>query len=344
MVELSTIWNNIYPELINYNRQQQDELRAILYCELGKYTFEEKTECAELTTYDEDKKGYVMFFIAKQVEGLAPKSLKYYQSIVSKFIEVIPKPLQTITADDIRYYLAVRQSKDKVTAATMDNERRVLNSFFSWLSDEGYIQRNICSSIKKVHTPKKKKKAFTETDIAKIKDACRVIGKTSEKTKNIQQKRAIALVEFLLSTGCRVGEISALKREDIDLERGTAIVFGKGSKERTVYINNVSKLRLLEYWEAIGDNGYAFCSLQSPFGKWNVSGIEIEVREIGALADIKNCHPHRFRRTTATMAIKKGMSLLDVQRMLGHESAETTRIYLDLDDTDLKYKHEKYLG
>lgn len=344
MVDLGTIWNNIYPTLINYNRQQQDELRAILYCELGKYIFEEKSESAELVTYDEDKKGYVMFFIAKQVEGLAPKSLEYYKLIINKFVGTVQKSLKAMVPDDIRYYLAVRQSKDMVSATTIDNERRVLNSFFSWLSDEGYIQRNICNSIKKVHTPKKKKKAFSETDIAKIKDACRIIGKMSEKNNNIRQKRAIALIEFLLSTGCRVGEIAVLKREDIDLEKGTAIVFGKGSKERIVYINKVCKLRLLEYWETVGDNCYAFCSLQSPFGKWSVSRIETEVGEIGALAEVKNCHPHRFRRTTATIAIKKGMSLLDVQRMLGHESAETTRIYLDLDDTDLKYKHEKYLG
>ena len=166
----------------------------------------------------------------------------------------------------------------------------------------------------------------------------------SENYNICQQKRAIALVEFLLSTGCRVGEIAALKRENIDLERGTALVFGKGSKERIVYINAVCRLRLLEYWEAVGDNLYAFCQMESPYKEWNISGIEIEVRKLGALAGVKDCHPHRFRRTTATIATKKGMSLLDVQRMLGHESADTTRIYLDLDDTDLKHKHEKYLG
>ena len=166
MDELSKIWNNVTPLLMNYNQQQQDELRAILYCELDKYTFKKKCECAELT----------IFLKAKQVEGLTPRSLKQYEYIISKFIKFIQKPLQTITADDIGYYLAVKQSKDKVTAATMKHVRSMLNVFFSWLSDEGYIQRNVCSSINKVHTPKKKKKAFTETNIAKIEDACSVIG------------------------------------------------------------------------------------------------------------------------------------------------------------------------
>ena len=153
MTDLATIWNRIYPALINYNRQQQEEIRSILYCELNKYTFEEKNECTELATCDEDKKGYMMFFIAKQVEGRSKKTLSYYKGVINNFIKIIPKPLASVTSDDIRYFLAIRQTKDKVTAMTMDNERRVLSSFFSWLSDEGYIQRNICSSIKKSSYP-----------------------------------------------------------------------------------------------------------------------------------------------------------------------------------------------
>lgn len=338
MIDLQTIWSSIFPNLINYDEFQINEIKAILFSELGKYTFAEKEQSKELQLYDDDMKGYTMFFVAKKVEGLKEKSLKYYKQIIDQLFNLIPKTPKQLTTDDIRYYLAIRQSKDMASMATIDNERRVLNSFFGWLADEEYISKNIVKSIKKIRKPKKKKKAFSETDIAKIKDGCNKF-KTEE-----QRKRAIAFVEFLLSTGCRVNEISLVKKDDIDLEKRTAVVFGKGSKERTVYITPVAKLRLLEYWETrTGESEYAFCSVQKPYDKMNVSGLEILARNIGKLAGITNCHPHRFRRTMATNALKKGMSILDIQRMLGHECIDTTKIYLDLDDTDLKYQHEKYM-
>ena len=251
---------------------------------------------------------------------------------------MIPKKLTEYTTDDVRYYLAIREIDDKVSPVTANNERVVLNGFFSWLSNEGHISRNICSPIKQVKKPKKKKKAFTEVEIAKIRDACQKFD------KDIKRKRAIAAIEFLLSTGCRANEICSLKIEDLHLETRTATVLGKGSKERTVYLNQVSKLRLQEYFAERTDNSeYVFVSLDKPFNKLEVSGFEILIREIGKIAGVSNCHPHRFRRTTATTAIKKGMSIVDVQRMLGHESLDTTKIYLDLDDTDLRYQHEKYM-
>lgn len=231
-----------------------------------------------------------------------------------------------------------------MSQTTIDNERRVLNSFFSWLSDEGYINKNICSSIKKVRTEKKQKKAFSEVEVAKIKEACQWIESRNGVQLVILRKRALALVEFLLSTGCRVGEISTLKREDIDLELRTAVVLGKGNKERIVYLTQVAKMRLLEYWEVAGDDDYCFASLTRKDTGMAVSGIEIQIRELGEIAKVKNCYPHRFRRTCATTAIKKGMSLIDVQRMLGHSSIETTKIYLDLDNTNLAFMHDKFFN
>lgn len=343
MIDLRTLWGGIYENLHGFDDVELEQIKQAVFYEIGKYDFQPKPEHTELVVYDDDKKGYTMFFVAKKVEGLADKSLKYYKETIDKFFEMIPKPLNILTSDDIRFYLARRQIERKCAPATMDNERRILNTFFRWLSDEGYIDKNVCSSIKKVRTPKRKKKAFSETDCAKIRDACFVLDGNHREEK---RKRAVALVEFMLSTACRVGEISTLKREDIDLEQRTAIVFGKGSKERTVFLTPTAKMRLLEYWEITGDKVYAF----SPLGDesktfddcWEKSSIERQTRNIGEIAGVKNCHPHRFRRTAATFAIRKGMSLLDVQRMLGHACIETTKIYLDLDDSDLKYQHDKF--
>ena len=343
MIDLRTLWNGIYENLHGFDDIQLEQIKQAVFYEIGKYDFQVKPEHTELAVYDDDKKGYTMFFVAKKVEGLATRSFKFYKQVIDTFLGTVQKPIKTITADDIRFYLARRQIERKCSPVTIDNERRILNAFFRWLSDEGYVDKNICSSIKKVRTPKRKKKAFSETDCTKIRDACFVLDGNHVEEK---RKRAVALVEVLLSTACRVREISTLKREDIDIEQRTAVVFGKGSKERTVFLTPTAKMRLLEYWKIAGDKIYAF----SPLGgasktyddKWDVSGIEIAVRELGKTAGVTNCHPHRFRRTAATFAIKKGMSLLDVQRMLGHESIETTKIYLDLDDSDLKYQHDKF--
>lgn len=336
---IQEIINNIVDRCQSCNAINDIQAFSVaLTAELGKYNITEKETA--LVPHDEKlNKGYMMFFVAKSVEGMAERSLKYYRYVIDYFINFIQKPIDIITTDDVRYYLARKQIETKCAPSTIDNERRILNTFFKWLSDEGYVTKNICSSIKKVKTPKKKKKAFTETDIAKIKDACNKIENSYKQDE--YRKRAIAIIEFLLSTGCRVGEISTLKREDIDMDNRVATVTGKGNKQRNVYLTPVCKMRLIEYWECTGVSEWCFSSLTSNKSKVGISGIEVMVRNIGDISGVANCHPHRFRRTCATMAIKKGMSLIDVQRMLGHESMDTTKIYLDLDDTDLKYQHDK---
>lgn len=341
MVDLRKIWNGISVNLLDcLTPDQLTIVQQACYCELGKYNFTEKVDCTELATYDDDKLGYTMFFCSKGVEGLSKRTLRYYKDTVDNFLNFISKPMKAITTDDIRFYLANRHSKDGICITTMENERRNLNSFFGWLAEEGYIPKNICKPIKKIKAPKVKKKAFTEVEIQKIKDACMI---QPECFKEESVSRNIALVEFLLSTGCRVGEVSNLTRESVDIDNLCAVVNGKGNKERTVYITQVSKMRLLEYWKITGDRKFAFSKLGKD-EQWNISGIEILTRELGKKAEVTNCHPHRFRRTCATLALKKGMSITDVQRMLGHENLDTTKIYLDLDDSDLAYQHTKIFG
>lgn len=343
-MDLQSVWIKMFPMLQIFNNEQRETIKSALFASLGNCEISEINQSTDIVlSEDKNKKAVSMFFIAKKVEGLSDKTLRYYQDTIKKIFSVVNKPIDLMTTDDIRYYLAIRQIQDKVSMTTIDNERRIISSFFDWLSTEDYVAKNIVKPIKKIRYKKKKKKAFTPVELSKIKDACSTF-ETEEK-----RKRAIALIEVLLSTGCRVGEMSTLTIDNIDLDRGTAIVLGKGNKERVVYLNEVAKLRLREYWECRKKQSkYCFCALPQGSksinqGQMNVSGIEILVRELGKIAKVSECHPHKFRRTMASEAIKRGMSVMDVQRILGHESLETTKIYLDLDDSNLRFQHQKFL-
>ena len=342
-MDLQSVWIKMFPMLQVFNNEQREIIKSAMFVTLGNCEISEINLSTNIVlSEDKNQRAISMFFIAKKVEGLSDKTLKYYRGVINKLFMVVSKPIDLMVTDDIRYYLAIRQIEDKISLTSIDNERRVINSFFEWLALEDYVQKNIVKPIKKIRFKKKKKKAFTPVEISKIKDACMKL-KTEE-----QRKRAIAIVETLLSTGCRVGEISGLMVDDIDLDIGTATVLGKGNKERTVYLNDVSKMRIKEYWACRNiQSPYCFSSVaqgkKTLSGQMYISGIEILVRELGKIAGVPNCHPHRFRRTMASEAIKRGMSVIDVQRILGHESLETTKIYLDLDDSNLKFLHQKYL-
>lgn len=342
-MDLQSVWIKMFPMLQVFNNEQREIIKSAMFATLGNCEISEINLSTDIVlSEDKNQRAISMFFIAKKVEGLSDKTLKYYRGVINKLFMVVSKPIDLMVTDDIRYYLAIRQIEDKISLTSIDNERRVINSFFEWLALEDYVQKNIVKSIKKIRFKKKKKKAFSPVEISKIKDACMEL-----KTKE-QRKRAIAIVETLLSTGCRVGEISGLTVENIDLDIGIATVLGKGNKERTVYLNDVSKMRIKEYWACRDiQSPYCFSSVaqgkKTLSGQIRISGIEILIRELGKIAGVPNCHPHRFRRTMASEAIKRGMSLIDVQRILGHESLETTKIYLDLDDSNLKFSHQKYL-
>lgn len=342
-MDLQSVWIKMFPMLQGFNNEQRETIKSAVFASLGNCEISEINVSTDIVVSEEkNQRAISMFFIAKKVEGLSDKTLKYYRQVINKLFRVVSKPVDLMVTDDIRYYLAIRQIEDKISLTSIDNERRIINSFFEWLALEDYVHKNIVKPIKKIRFKKKKKKAFTPVEISKIKDACLSL-KTEEK-----QKRALALIEVLLSTGCRVGEISGLTIDNIDLDIGTAVVLGKGNKERTVYLNDVSKMRLKEYW-ACRDIQSPYCFSSVAQGKKTLSGqvlirgIETLVQELGKIAGVPNCHPHRFRRTMASEAIKRGMSIIDVQRILGHESLETTKIYLDLDDSSLKFLHQKYL-
>ena len=250
----------------------------------------------------------------------------------------INKPLDRITADDIRYLLAYKK-RDGRSNTTLNNIRRVLCSFFKFLVNDDYIVKDPMLNIDVVRQEKTVKKPFSPIELEKILDVCR-----NDKNE-LARRRNIAMIESFLSTGCRVGEISSIKIEDVDFRKGECIVHGKGNKERKVFFNDRSILRLSEYIDYRKDNcEYLFCSIKKPFKRLNVGGVETNIRNIGEKAGVANCHPHRFRRTMACNAMKKGMPIEQIQALLGHENIETTKVYLCIDTDKLAVEHNRYLG
>lgn len=335
---IQEIVSNIVQSCVKIIAQEHmQEFSRIVALELGKYDITEKHY--EIVPADEQiNKGYMMYFVAKKIEGLSERSIHSYKAEIDKFGDFIKKPFDKVTTDDIRYYLAVKQ-RDGVCEVTADTIRRVLNGFYVWLNNEGYVTRNPVYPIKAIKRKKVVRHAFTETELEKLRDCCK------SRTKAIDAKRGLAIIETLLSTGCRVGELVGLKISDVDFQNKSAIVFGKGKKERRVYFTERAMMRINDYLKERGDDGekWLFVSTDKQRNRLLISGVEIFLREIGRESGVNNVHPHKFRRTAATIALRRGMPLIDIQRMLGHESLETTKIYLDMDDSSLENQHRKFM-
>ncbi len=325
-----TLISEIMIDFRNFlDKETANKTESILVIKLRGYNVT-KAENA-LMVYDGREDIVKKFFVAKKVEGMSDKSLIYYRNTIFMLLKFLGKPVQEITPDDLRYYIAIRQMKDKVSNVTVDNERRVFSSFFQWLIDEDYIEKNPMRKIKKIKTEKRIKKPLADEELERIRDACK-------------NPRELALVELFISTGMRVGEMELLNRSDVDFENNEITVFGKGSKERVVYLNAKAKLRLMQYLQSRIDNDPAlFVGLQKPHERLGMGQIEKLMRDLGNNAGIMKVHPHRFRRTSATTALNRGMPIEQVSKMLGHESIETTTIYAIVNQRNVKASHEKVL-
>ena len=280
------------------------------------------------------------FFIAKAVEGLCQSSLDYYRVILRAFILQVGKHIKEIVTDDVRIYLAYKKI-NKCSDNTLNNIRRTLSSFFTWCTEEGIIDKNPMLRIKGVRQVKKLKKPLSEDDMEKL----RSLAKT---------KRNKAIIEFLFSTGCRVSEMVNVNRNDVDWQNAQIDVLGKGRKYRTVYLSARCKIALQEYLSSRTDDLDALflsdyegmCQQLKDMNKptrISKGAVEIMLRNLGKRAGISNVHPHRFRRTAATTALKRGMPIEQVQRMLGHESIQTTTIYAQSTNDEVKLAHEKFI-
>ncbi len=272
------------------------------------------------------------FVSAKRVEGCSVKTLKFYTSTLEKTFKKIDKDVREISTEELRTYLDDYAQNGKVSKVTIDNMRRILSSFFNWLEEESYIMKSPVKRIHRVRTGKTVKTTFSDEMLEQMRDACK-------------NKRDIAIIDLLASSGIRVGELVHLNIDDINFENRECIVFGKGSKERRAYFDARTKLHLEKYLEErTDDNPALFISLNKPEKRLQIPGIEIMVRKLGRSLNINKVHPHKFRRTLATMAIGKGMPIEQVQHLLGHRSLDTTMQYAMVNEDNVKISHQKYLS
>jgi len=281
---------------------------------------------------DNSTKLIEMFLAAKRIEGCSEKTLKYYQTTISVMVSSLGKDVRHILTEDLRKYLTEYQRKNQLSRVTIDNIRRILSSFFSWLEDEDYIIKSPVRRIHKVKTASSIKETYSDEDLEKMRDNC-------------MELRDLAMIDMLASTGMRVGEMVLLNREDINFAERECVVFGKGDKERIVYFDARAKLHLQEYFDSrTDDNPALFVTLRAPHERIQIGGIEHRLREMGKRLNIPKVHPHKFRRTLATMAIDKGMPIEQLQRLLGHQRIDTTLQYAMVKQSNVKMAHRKYIG
>jgi site-specific recombinase XerD len=312
--------------LCSLDNAQMEKLHYVLLRRLQGVT---ATEPAEEET---NAKYLANFIAAKRVEGCSDKSLRYYESTLNNMLSSIGKPVKHITTDDLRQYLDKYQRDGGAGKVTMDNIRRILSSFFAWLEEEDCILKSPVRRIHKVKTGTSVKETYSDEDLEVMRD-------------HTETTRDLAMIDLLSSTGMRVGELVNLDRAAIDFTNRECVVFGKGDKERKVYFDARTKIHLQNYLnERTDDNPALFVSLQVPHNRLQISGIEIRLRELGRRLGIEKVHPHKFRRTLATVAIDKGMPIEQVQQLLGHTSVDTTLQYAMVNQNNVKASHRKFLA
>lgn len=310
------------------NNAQSKRLQEVLQSAFVNYEITENTR-----NMRESKCNYVEIFLtAKRIEGCSEKSLRYYKATIEAMLATLNKNVVYIVTDDIREYLTQYQQKNGLSKVTIDNIRCILSSFFSWLEDEDYILKNPVRRIHKVKTGTNIKETYSDEALELMRDNC-------------TELRDLAMIDMLASTGMRVGEMVLLNRDDIDFYERECIVFGKGSKERVVYFDARTKIHLQNYINSrTDDNPALFVTLRSPHERIKIGGIESRLREMGKQLNIPKVHPHKFRRTLATMAIDKGMPIEQLQQLLGHKRIDTTLQYAMVKQSNVKLAHKKYIG
>lgn len=323
------IINQVIQEMIPFlNNAQAEKLKDVLEYSLYSVDISERN----ILVAEKDNNYVELFLSAKRIEGCSEKSLKYYQATICTMLETVNKEVKQIVTDDLRAYLTQYQIKNQSSRVTIDNIRRILSSFFSWLEDEDYIIKSPVRRIHKIKTTKSIKETYTDEALELMRD-------------NSGTLRDLAMIDILASTGMRVGELVLLNKEDINFTERECIVLGKGDKERVVYFDARTKIHLQNYLSSrLDDNPALFVSLKSPYKRLQIGGVEVRLRELGRRLDISKVHPHKFRRTLATVAIDKGMPIEQLQQLLGHQKIDTTLQYAMVKQSNVKMAHKKYIG
>ena len=310
------------------NNAQLKRLQEVLQHSLVNYEIVEN----ENRDQSSEQNFVELFLSAKRIEGCSEKSLKYYKATIDTMLMTLDKEVKYIVTDDIRGYLTEYQEKNNSSKVTIDNIRRILSSFFSWLEDEDYILKSPVRRIHKVKTGTNIKETYSDEALELMRDNC-------------TELRDLAMIDMLASTGMRVGEMVLLNRTDIDFNERECIVFGKGNKERVVYFDARTKIHLQNYLNSRSDSNDAlFVTLKAPYNRLKIGGVETRLREFGKQLGLSKVHPHKFRRTLATMAIDKGMPIEQLQQLLGHRKIDTTLQYAMVKQSNVKIAHRKYIG
>ncbi|RFZ80034.1 integrase [Lacrimispora amygdalina] len=325
--------NDVLRDMLSYlDNGQAEQLRRVLKHNLSGYEIQRRTDSTAEDASTENTRLTDAFISAKRIEGCSEKSLSYYRKTIETMSEKIGKGITHISTNDLRSYLTGYQTERKSSKVTIDNIRRILSSFFSWLEDEDYILKSPVRRIHKVKTAVTIKETYTDEALETMRDHC-------------DSLRDLALIDMLASTGMRVGELVLLNRDDINFEERECVVFGKGSKERMVYFDARTKIHLQNYLAQRTDSNNAlFVSLKAPYERLQIGGVETRLRELGKRLSLPRVHPHKFRRTLATMAIDKGMPVEQLQRLLGHQRIDTTLQYAMVKQSNVKIAHRKYIG
>lgn len=320
------IITKIEQSMLHYlNNEQLEALHDVLTYHLHDWQDESEIESKETDLV-------TVFLAAKRVEGCSQKTVQYYDSTIRNVIKAVGKDVKQISTDDLRCYLDDYQQEHKISKVTVDNIRRILSTFFAWLEDESYIIKSPVRRIHKVKTCKTVKETYSDEALEIMRDS-------------VDHIRDLAIIDMLASTGIRVGELITLDREDIDFVNRECVVLGKGNKQRRVYFDARTKIHLQNYLASRTDNNPAlFVTLQAPHNRLLISGVEIRLRKLGRKLNLNKVHPHKFRRTLATMAIDKGMPIEQVQQLLGHQSVDTTLQYAMVNQNNVKISHRRYIG
>lgn len=324
------ITNEMSNNLTNYQLQLLKNILIVKFkdIEITILTDEIKTKENQET----NEKYINLFLSAKEVEGCSYRTVKYYRETLEHLMFTLNKTITAVQTEDVRKYLSDYREMNNCSSVTIDNIRRVFSSFFSWLEDEDYIIKSPVRRIHKVKTATIVKETFTDENIEKMRDECTNI-------------RNLTLIELLISTGIRVGELVNLNIKDLNFEDRSCIVQGKGNKQREVYFDARTKIHLMQYLNLRKDGNEAlFVSINKPYQRLSIAGIELIVRKLGRKINVNRVHPHKFRRTLATMAIDKGMPIEQVQKLLGHVKIETTMHYAMVNQNNVKISHRKYIG